>query len=533
MVQASGFIEILTERPNKPLGRERTQRTEAPEFLNSLVDSGWPELLVLAKAMAVLLPDRPFVQRLRTRALPSGAPAWAATMGTIEITGTFVQEDPLGDGDNHWVGVRWPNGSAATAIMFVDHNMGSMLKDAFLIPTSAEQVLEMMHEASDEVAELAPIDAAELRARVEWSAGRWDELESAAETETWPGCRPLVEWILGQLPEGGRGWEFPEWNPIERLALLDDFMSSPFAAVCPIPTASVKSIVMLLVRHGCDAGSGDPLRWSPVVVEVVLSHWLAQHVGSLSDVEIQAVPTVLEQFVRYAHRRRGVDEQATSDTLSAIVVWEDDFFAATNNEENPLLRALLGAQDSDDYLARLTDELEQRVIDLVGGRDAYDALDDAPLGDVAFDWTVVPAGMAELTAETLTLIDQWSIEHLDAEVRSIARVTLAAVVANDRSVFKRSNRTDVLAAAILGYLIRRLTERFNRAEREALRLDGHLGVTIRRGGRRDSGNRRGTCQDDHEGARWCRRRLAEVSPLESTAYRTGVEAEDCRLPGID
>ena len=34
-------------------------------------------------------------------------------------------------------------------------------------------------------------------------------------------------------------------------------------------------------------------------------------------------------------------------------------------------------------------------------------------------------------------------------------------------MFRRSARTDVLAAAILGYQIRRLTERFDRREREA------------------------------------------------------------------
>jgi len=67
----------------------------------------------------------------------------------------------------------------------------------------------------------------------------------------------------------------------------------------------------------------------------------------------------------------------------------------------------------------------------------------------------------------LEFLDQWSMEHFDAEVRSIARVTLAGIVTNDPSVFRRSARTDVLAAAILGYQIRRLTERFDRKERDA------------------------------------------------------------------
>jgi hypothetical protein len=492
MVQASGFVEIATERPMGRLGPGRMGRVDGPEFLGSLVDSGWPELIVLGKAMATLLSDSAVVRRLRTQALPSDAPEWAFTMDTIEIVGTFVQTEPLGDGENMWVCVRWPHGSEATAVLFVDHNMGTMLKDAFLIPAGAGDVMAMMRDVSDDVIDLAPIDPADLRARVTWSIERGDHTVPVIETETWPMCRPLVEWIVGHLPDGGRGWEFPEWTQAEREALMDDFMASPFATRCALPTDRVASIVDHFIWHGCDFGSGDPLRWSPVVVELVLADWFPRKIYGLTQAEVDAVPAILEQFVTYAHQRRGIDARATNETLSAIVVWEDDFFDAIADQapqgsfattlaqmaigiepsddehsDNALLRALLSDQSNDGYMDRVTDELEQRVIDLVGGRDAYDTLDDQPLGDVPFDWSVVPADMAESTADTLALLDQWSIEHFDTEVRSIARATLAAVIVNDRSVFKRSARTDVLAAAILGYQIRRLTERFNRAERES------------------------------------------------------------------
>ncbi len=496
MVHASGFVEIATERPMDRLGPELGERVDGPEFLGSLIDSGWPELTVFGKAMATLLPDSAVVRRLRAPALPLGAPAWASTMDAIEVTGTFVQAEPLGDGENMWVSVRWPDGSEATAIMFVDHNMGTLLKDAFLVPAGADDVIAMMRDVSDDVIDLAPIDEAELRARVMWSIERGEFTVPVLESETWPMCRPLVKWIVGHLPAGGRGWEFEEWTQSEREELIDDFMVSPFARRCPLPTGRVASIVDHFIWHGCDFGSGDPLRWSPVVVELVLADWFPRKIYGLAQDEVDAVPAILEQFVTYAHHRRGIDTRATGETLSAIVVWEDDFFdamadqpprgsfattlarraigldpdepAVDAHDDNALLRAVLGDQGSGDYMDRVTDELEQRVIDLVGGRDAYDTLDDEPLGDVAFDWSVVPADMAELTADTLALLDRWSIEHFDTEVRSIARVTLAAVVTCDRSVFKRSARTDVLAAAILGYQIRRLTERFDRAERETL-----------------------------------------------------------------
>ncbi len=482
MAVASSFVEIATERPLKPLGPERMAQFEGPGFLGSLVDSPRPELIVLGKAMATLLPDTAVVRRLRNQALPSGAPVWASTLDTIEVVGTFVQIEPLRDGENLWVCVRWPHGSEATAVMFVDHNMGSVLKDAFMIPAGAAAVMDMMRRASDDAIDLTPIDPADLRARVTWSIERGDRTLPLFETETWPMCRPLVEWFLAHLPDGGAGWEFPDWSQAEREELVADFMASPFADQCLLPADRVASIVDHFIWHGCDFGFGDPLRWSPIVVEIVLADWFPRTIYGLTRPEAAAVPTILEQFVTYAHHRRGIDTAATTRTVSSIVLWEDDFFDAMASQGSPgkdglrdgrgqvgdvLLQAIFGDQYSDDYMGRVTDELEQRVIELVGGRAAYDALDDEPLGDVEFDWSVVPADMVEPTAATLELVDQWSIEHFDPEVRSIARVTLAAVIANDRSVFKRSARTDVLAAAILGFLIRRLTERFDRVERRS------------------------------------------------------------------
>ena len=207
------------------------------------------------------------------------------------------------------------------------------------------------------------------------------------------------------------------------------------------------------------------MRWSNIVVEIVLTDWFPRTVYGMSHEHIDAVPAVLEQFVAFAHERRGIDATTTRQVQSSVVIWEDEFLEAMHDQPPPrartalgdpassddeFLRAVLGDRLDPDYMDTVTDQLEARVIDLVGGRAAYDALDDQPLSDVEFDWSAVPADMVDLTRDTLGHLDRWSAEHFDAEVRSIARVTLGAVVATDRSVFKRSDRTDVLAAGILG-----------------------------------------------------------------------------------
>ena len=104
------------------------------------------------------------------------------------------------------------------------------------------------------------------------------------------------------------------------------------------------------------------------------------------------------------------------------------------------------------------------MIDLVGGRGAFDVLDDRPLGDVAVEWSVIPAAVRPQTDATREVLDNWAIELFDAEVRTIARHVLVCVVLSDPGLFKRSARVDVLAAGILAFLLRRLTGRFSVAE---------------------------------------------------------------------
>jgi hypothetical protein len=48
------------------------------------------------------------------------------------------------------------------------------------------------------------------------------------ETDTWPGCRPLVEWLLSRLPAGGSVRPRQVWSDDDIAALHDDFFASPF-----------------------------------------------------------------------------------------------------------------------------------------------------------------------------------------------------------------------------------------------------------------------------------------------------------------
>ena len=508
---ASSLIEATTSRPTDTWAGGSVERPDGSSTFRSFAESGIAPMEALALAVATLHGDEVLAARLRATVGAStvpGAPPWLATLDKVEITDTMVQGDILGDGENIVVSWRWPDGRAGTVVVYIDHNMGTIVKDAFGVPDGISTLLEAYDRLGEAKMTQEPIDPAAARARIAEAIRSVERVVPPWSTDTWPAYRPIVEWVLRHLPAGGTGYVRPEWSEDRRDHLLDDFVDSSYAVVSGLTREVVRELADPLLWFACDYGPGDPLRWSSVSVEIVLSDWYPRKVFGLADAELRRLPDVLAGFVRFAHHRQGVPTDRTDETLAAIERWRGDFLEAIIRPgRSPGANAMrlariaagldlddgdlddtelfdlddndgddddgddgygYGFEDDEAYMARTVVELQSMVTDLVGGPTAYEALDDEPLGEVPFDWSGVPDEMRGLTGETLDHLDRWAVELFDVEVRSIARCVLAAVLAADHGVFKRSPRPDALAAAILSFLLLRLTGRFSSKERRAL-----------------------------------------------------------------
>jgi hypothetical protein len=51
-------------------------------------------------------------------------PPWLATINDITACQPWIMRHVLDDGDDYFVGARWPDGSTVTAIVYVDTNLG-------------------------------------------------------------------------------------------------------------------------------------------------------------------------------------------------------------------------------------------------------------------------------------------------------------------------------------------------------------------------------------------------------------------------
>ncbi|MEP6482494.1 MAG: DUF6398 domain-containing protein [Rhodoglobus sp.] len=365
----------------------------------------------------------------------------------------------LRDGDNVIVGVRFPTGDELTAVVYIDHNLGTLVKDAFIVPEPIGDLIGLMQaKVDDPDATFADIPTEDARVRIVDAIATGAITYPPFETETWPVCRPLVEWIAGLLPDGGRGYERPEWTDDDREQLTERFFSSPFGAA--LDNRDHRGLLESILWFGCDYGPGDPMRWSPVAVEILLDDWIPRKV--VADVAYLAKgPAVLRAFVRFCHDEREVPSHLTDQTLEAIDRWEPDYQATIRSPrpQGPAaLLAAMGAVDPDGPWAMPGEDddgsadLESRMLGFleraVGGPLALDALDDTPLPDEPFDWTGIADDIQDRVAEVLDLCDRCCDELLDIELRTACRRVLARIAVNGPEVFRRRGRSDTAAAAI-------------------------------------------------------------------------------------
>ncbi len=454
---ASSLLEAVDPKRDDPFGAPDAgpEVPDLGQLADSFVDVDLRETTALLAVLAQLVPDQVLARRLSREVARRRhpLPGWLTGLAPLRIEGAAETTHVLGDGDNVMVQARTGAGDALTAVVYIDHNLGTVAKDAFVVPSALDELRADFLDAAgnDPDVRAADLDPADARARIDEAVALWAISFPPLESETWPACRPLLTWMVGHLPEGGRGYERPEWSEEDRAALAAEFMASAYGQG---HDAEDREMVDTLLWFGCDYGPGDPLRWSSVAVEILLGDWLPRKV--VADVSfLTRAPAVLRSFIRFSHDQRGIRSSLTEETLAAVDAHEADYQQAIRSPRPQGAAALLAAMGvgpgADDAIWGSLDTGELVLDSLagdVGGPEVLANLDDTPLPDEPFDWSVVPDDVSGRVAEVLDHLDRCCGQLLDTEVRTACRRLLADVVAGDAEVFRRRGRTDTAAAAI-------------------------------------------------------------------------------------
>ncbi len=459
LAYVSTLLATLDPRGRNPFEPAQPDQATLPILLESFTEVRLPETTALLAALAELGPDE--LTRARARwAFPTRTdplPDWLARLGEAVVYRAMECTHVLGDGENVLLGARLP-GHELTAVIYIDHNLGTVVKDAFPVPGPVSQVAERLQKVADDpdttVRDIGPADA---RARVAQAIETGAITFPPFETDTWPASRPLTEWLLRLLPEGGTGYVRPTWGAARKKKLANRFFRSEFGA--PLDDAEHRDLLDQFLWFGTDYGPGDPLRWSPVAVEILLADWIPRKI--VAEVSyLSRAPELLCAFIRFCHAERKIRPALTDETLAAVDQYEPQFqqLIRSPRPQGPaaLLATLgvLGGDEpwEDEPWQDEPFEIEQYFLDElaeeVGGQDALDSLDDTPLPDEEFAWDEVPDRDRSRVADVLAGCDRCCDDLLGAEYKTAGRRLLARAVPGLSSMLGGTARPEVIAAAV-------------------------------------------------------------------------------------
>jgi hypothetical protein len=471
---ASSLLAALAPRQVDPFA-DHSEAGDAPspsreELIGSFLEVPLPEISALLEAIAVLTDDEVERRRIRRELTgrPHKPPRWLRRLAPTRVVGALEMSHVLGDGSNVLLDVRTGTDHPMTVLVYIDHNLGTLVKDAFVVDEPLANMEDRFRElsANEPDTTFTDLDLADARARIT------EAIELAAitypplETESWPACRPLVEWVLRHLPAGGTGYLRPDWSEEARDELVEDFLASPQAS--DVPEDDARDLAHVMVWFACDYGPGDPLRWSPVAVEIFLTDFLTRKALFPKQVLRQG-PKVLEAFVRYAHDRRGIRRELTADTLEGIERHAPEFRRLLRGERAPaglgqMLADLLadhapeGADlgagfgftvDASGQPVPYEHGIRALLVERVGDEATLDALDVDPLPDEPLDLERLTDDIRERVARIAALTDACCEQLLDVEHRTACRRLLVDVGVADPQIFRRRSKDETAAAAVV------------------------------------------------------------------------------------
>ena len=262
-----------------------------------------PETTALLALLAELLADDDGLRRrcreeVATRRDP--LPAWITGLPQLDVRRAVRMADVLGDGDDLLIGVRLVDGYEMTCVVRLDHTILDDVQDVLLVRDPIESVLT----ASNPDPDISPTEMTLADARA-WIVG------ALGQTVFSIPAKPLLRWLIGHLPEGGRCYERPcdDWWTTSRL--LDAFFASPRGR--PFNRFGHDELIGELM----ETGSGDPLRWSAARIERALGG-LSYPDDHMSVDCLLDVPDLLRAFIPVAHALSGIRQQLTARALETI-----------------------------------------------------------------------------------------------------------------------------------------------------------------------------------------------------------------------
>jgi hypothetical protein len=264
------------------------------------------------------------------------SPNWAQHLGAVTGSGCYVNSDAYGDTDEVVCIFSYGGTEPHALVTVVDYNANGMIRDGW-VTSQVTKLLELCRRPDGEGDRkgFRPLDVPVARRMLEAALAETDTAANPPVSESFPSYHAFIRARIralppaagsgrpaglarpaGQVGPGGSTGKRRPWSKDRRAMLAAEFLASDEAEDLS-DRSSASHCADRIIDYGCDQDFGRPARMSPVKVETFLLSWLPRKVMLLPE-EQEAMPHVLLAWVRWAGRRRGLDDKTVSDTLDAV-----------------------------------------------------------------------------------------------------------------------------------------------------------------------------------------------------------------------
>ena len=258
-------------------------------------------------------------------------PGWAEHLGAVTSAECYINPDLLGDQDEVVCVFSYAGEEPHALVTVVDYNADGMIRDGW-VTSRVDKLLDHCREVSAQRSvpkraegrhAFRQVEAGHARHMLETALTLTDAATNPPVSESFPSYHAFIRARIRALPpyrgrtiSGATGPRRQTWSRDRRAMLAAEFLASDEAEDLS-DRGSASHCADRIIDYGCDRDFGRPLRMSPTKVETFLINWLPRKV-MLSFAEQDAMPHVLAAWVRWAGRRRGLDDAMVAETLESV-----------------------------------------------------------------------------------------------------------------------------------------------------------------------------------------------------------------------
>ena len=252
------------------------------------------------------------------------APTWADSLRKARLESAWVAADVFGDQDFMVGRFSYEGAGPHDIAVLVDHSILGIVRDIAIVPARVN--LRAKWERAPDI-EVKDISDREYSDRLHDALQLYDMTLDPPATDTVTSLRPLVESRLDRLPRP-RPIKRRLVSEAARGRLLRAFRSSELGASL---SRSDQGLARIAIDYASDYHD-DPLRWSPIVVELFLVDWLPRKTTLLEE-DIDRLPDVLRTWLRFVGEQRGFAERLVGEMLAAVDMFEPGYRAGMRDSE--------------------------------------------------------------------------------------------------------------------------------------------------------------------------------------------------------